>query len=72
MVNFTFQPTRLNAIITKPRKVLAVGWSPTRGLVVALRNGTRKDGLTKFTDDNRMDLETLIRISAQRGGIYAR
>lgn len=71
MNNFTLVNSPLNAIITKPRRVLAVAWSAEHGLVAALRNPDGRT-LTKFSTDNRMDLETLIRVSAQRGGVYAR
>jgi hypothetical protein len=70
MVNFTHTPTLMNAIVTKPRKVLAVAWSVEHGIVAALRNGDGRT-LTKFNSDNRMDMANLIRISAQRGGVYA-
>lgn len=71
MVNFTQQPKLYNAIITKPRKPLAVAWSNEEGMVAALRNGDGRT-LTTIAEGNRLDMASIIRISAQRGGMYAR
>ena len=71
MVNFTLVPSVLNAIIAQPYKKLAVGWDAQKGLVAGLRNPDNRS-ITKFSNDNRMNIVDLIRVSAQRGGVYAR
>ena len=71
MAGFTHTPRKYNAVLTKPRKVLAVAWSNDKGLVAALRNDDKRT-LTKLSEDHRVDMETVIRIAAQRGGYYAR